>query len=99
MDFFNDLSLKVHLEDDIFFGENQGIWWLSILRVLELELHHDFVEDRNVFDNNSLVYCPSVILFIACVGRNSLNNLELILFLLVFDKILSGNDTDPLLIF
>ena len=78
------LGVKVQSDDSISLHENEGVQ--TRVRVLEVVLHAHFVEDRDVFHNNSFV---ELIVFVSCL----LEHEELVDLLLLHDKVLSRNNS------
>lgn len=77
------LGVKVQSDDSISLHENEGVQTRG--RVLEVVLHAHFVENWDVFHNNSFV---ELVVLVSCLLKHE----QLVDLLLLHDKVLSRNN-------
>ena len=76
------MALVVQLEDHIGPGEYQGLWRLASLCDFEVELHHHFLENGYIFDDNSFVLFVVIVVEV-CYCWFSFEYKQLVLLLFV----------------
>ena len=83
------LSVEIQLKNNLLFGENNCCVVLIRKRIFEKVLHANLIEDRHFLDNDSFVqhvFIRRLLIFIP------FKNEQLILLLLVHDKVFAAND-------
>ena len=91
-----DLCLEVELEYLVRLGEDDRVWILARLSLLEEVLHGHLFEDGQIFDDDSLVENKLVVLYQRFCGFLLVDE-QLVLLLLAHDEVLTADDGDILL--